>query len=281
MTSDRFVSTLRPLTKRQGGGRCGFRAAIRCVGVAVAFFLSGSTGSAQEATLADDLRATRTELAERVTSLQGQIAEGKLKGGARKRAEEEVRVIQERLEHGDFHVGDLLVITIRQDVEKSDTATVRDSLKVAFTGLPDASIAGVLRSELTERISAHLARYLRNATVRTNVLTRIGIFGHVATPGYYNVSPDRPVTEMLMRGGLSPDAKLDKIELRREGRTLISRGVVKGGRTLDQLGARSGDEFWVPKRKRINWQVLVQLALLAATLFLTFTQFLEWYYREP
>jgi len=113
------------------------------------------------------------------------------------------------------------------------------------------------------------------------VLTRVGIFGNVAKPGYYNVSPDRPVTELLMLGGMSPDTKLDKVELRREGRTVISRGVIKGGRTLDQLGARSGDELWVPKRKRINWQLLVQMALLAATLFLTFTQFLEWYYREP
>ena len=249
--------------------------------MAIALALCGSLASAQEATLADDLRATRTELAERVTALQGQLAGSKLKGGAKKRAEEEVAAIQSRLETGDFRVGDLLVITIRQELERSDTATVRDSLKVAFTGLPDASIAGVLRSELTERIRAHLARYLRNAEVRTNVLTRIGIFGNVAKPGYYSVSPDRPVTELLMLGGMSPDTKLDNIELRREGRTLVSRGVMKGGKTLDELGARSGDELWVPKKKRINWQLLVQMALLAATLFLTFTQFLEWYYREP
>ena len=249
--------------------------------VALALLLPGRAAHAQEPTLGDDLKATRTELAQRVTDLQGQIAGNKLKGGDRKRAVQEVELIQSRLEKGDFRVGDLLVISVRQDTERSDTATVRDSLKVAFAGLPDASIAGVLRSELTDRISAHLARYLRNAVVRTSVLTRIGIFGNVSKPGYYNVSPDRPVTELLMLGGMSPDTKLVKIELRREGKTLISRGVVKGGRTLDQLGARSGDELWIPKKKRINWQLLVQLALLAATLFLTFTQFLEWYYREP
>lgn len=281
MKSDCSNSPDHSSRKRRSALNCGFGAAIRGVGVALALLLSGSPARAQEPTLADDLRATRTELAERVTALQAQIASNSLKGGSRKRAEEEVQAIQTRLEHGDFRVGDLLVITIRQEVEKSDTATVRDSLKVAFTGLPDASVAGVLRSELTERIHAHLARYLRNAVVRTNVLTRIGVFGNVVKPGYYNVSPDRPVTELLMLGGMSPDTKLDKIELRREGRTIVSRGVVKGGRTLDQLGARSGDEVWIPKRKRLNWQLIVQMALLAATLFLTFTQFLEWYYREP
>ncbi|MEO7520841.1 MAG: SLBB domain-containing protein, partial [Gemmatimonas sp.] len=135
----------------------------------------------------------------------------------------EVAAINQRLAEGDFRVGNQFVLTITTDLARSDTVSVRDSLLVAIGNLPDLSLKGVLRSELTESMTRHVARFLRNAQVRVNVLTRITVLGAVQRPGSYLASPDRPLGELIMlAGGPGTDAKLDELEISRSGRKVLS-----------------------------------------------------------
>ena len=188
-----------------------------------------------------------------------------------------------RLERGDFSVGDRFVVTIRQDSIHSDTVSVRDSLLVTIGNLPDVSLRGVLRSELDDRINTHVARYLRDAVVRTNVLTRIAILGAVRVPGFYYAAPDRSVTDVVMlAGGPGPEANLNELGISRGQIKLMtekeSRQVMKEGRTLEQLDVRSGDEIVIPVKKKLNWQLIIQSFLLVSTLLFSAVQFLQWYY---
>lgn len=149
--------------------------------------------------------------------------------------------------------------------------------------LPDLSVKGVLRSELGERLSSHVARYLRNATVRVNVLTRVGIFGAVQVPAYYYASPDRPVSELVtLAGGARADANLNQLEIERGGRKILSskesKTALKSGRTLEQLDVQSGDDVRIPAKRKINWQVVIQLFFIVSSLFFAFIQFIQWYY---
>lgn len=228
-------------------------------------------------------RATRAELTAQVTNYEKQLASG-VKD--RKKVEADLAALKIRLADGDFQLGDRFLITITQDaLSRSDTATVRDSLTVSLVGLPDVSLKGALRSELNERLSAHVARFLRNSSVRTIVFTRIGIFGGVGRPGYYAASPDQPISELLqLAGGPATDARVNELELKRNDKVLLSakaaRNAFKEGRTLEQLDVRSGDEIFVPQKRKVNAQTLVQILFFGSSVFFAVVNFIRFYYQQ-
>ncbi len=230
-------------------------------------------------------KATRAVLAERVSTLEQSLSGSGLKGSNRQQVENELALIRQRLEMGDFKVGDRFVVTLNFDSVTTDTASVRDGLQVSLFDLPDMSLSGVLRSELGDRLSAHVSRYLKNATIRANVLTRIGIFGAVARPGYYLASPDRPVSELVMlAGGPTPEANINQLKVERSRRTVISskdsQRAIKEGRTLEQLDIQSGDDVTIATKRKVNWQLIIQVFFIISSLFFAFIQFMQWYYRR-
>lgn len=267
---------------------CGGRAAtsaLRTVALSGLLLLSSAWNTVVHAQVAGPQRATRTELQQRVTTLEGQLAGTSLKGDARNRATAELAGIRTRLQQGDFRVGDRFVITVRRDSIRSDTASVRDSLKVAILNLPDISLAGVLRSELDARMTEHAARFLRNVSVQTSVLTRISVVGEVSAPGYYLAAPDRPISEVIMlAGGPAVLANLKELTVTRSGSTVVnskdSRKYLKEGRTLEQLDIQSGDEVRIPKKKKISGEAILRVFFIVSSLSFAFLNFLMWYYRR-
>lgn len=264
---------------------CCVNSAVRGVFFTFLVAASASTLAAQVVPIAGPQRATRAALAERIVQLEQQTTSGKLSGSAKTRANAELAATRMRLQQGDFRVGDRFLITLRQDSVRSDTASVRDSLKVSVANLPDVSLNGVLRSELDEWMTAHVARYLRNVTVRTSVLTRIAVLGAVRSPGFYYASPDRPISDLVMlAGGPAERANLNELEVRRGKDELLkskdSQKLVKEGRTLEQIDIQSGDEVTIPVKRKINWQLFVQSMLVVSSLFFAGLQFLQWYYNR-
>ncbi len=257
-------------------------AAVRALVFALSLCVLPATIAAQSAPMAGAQRAARSELAARLQQLEGLIAAAG-KADQRSKLQDEQTAIRARLETGDFKVGDRFVMTVRFDSVRVDTASVRDSLVVSILNLPDLRLQGVLRSELDEKLNQHVARYIRNASVRSNVLTRIAVIGAVRAPGFYYASPDRPVSDILMlAGGPAPEANLSQFELRRGTRTLIatnrSKEILESGRTLEQIDVQSGDEFRIPMKRKINWQLVIQLFFIVSSLFFAVFQFLQWYY---
>ena len=231
-------------------------------------------------------RASRADLKARGEAIDRDLAAGNLKDKDRSKLQAEATLTKTRLSQGDFHPGDRFLITIIQDAaSRSDTATVRDSLLVSLVGLPDVSLQGTLRSELNEKLSAHVARFLRNSGVRTIVFTRIAILGGVMRPGYYVVPPDQPIGDLLMvAGGTSVDARLNDLQVNRGSSTLISakesRKALKEGRTLEQLDVQSGDEINIPVKRRYNPQTIFQVLFFASSIFFAAVNFLKFYYSQ-
>ena len=228
-------------------------------------------------------RFTRAQIQEQLEKVNADLS--KAKSGDRGRLLELTTAIKGRLENGDFKPGDRFVLSLRQDSVRTDTLVVRDSLRVAILNLPEFSIAGVLRSELEDKLSAHVARFLRNAVIRTTLLTRVSVTGAVRNPGFYYAVPDRPINDLLTSaGGPLPEADLSKLNISRVGRTLLrtkdAKRVVEEGRTLETLDVQSGDTVHVPLKKKINWQMVIQLAFVAMSLLFAMLQFLQWYYNR-
>lgn len=257
---------------------------LAVAGVVLMMALSTTTADAQQAATGGPQRATRAELTKLLSDAEGRLAAGGRID--RNRVMAEIAALRNRLQEGDFRVGDQFVVTITHMGEvKADTASVRDSLLVSIAPLPDLTVRGVLRSELHDRMTTHVARYLRNATVRTNALTRVTVTGAVGRPGVYYTSPDRPVTELLMlAGGPGPDAKLDELEVARGTRTVLSRKdskrAIQLGSTIEQMDIQSGDEVRIPQKRRINWSAILQVFAIATTLLFAVIQFLQFYYRQ-
>lgn len=255
----------------------------RCVAQFVLALVAATSAGAQASVGGQS--ATRSVLSARADSLESQLTAGDLRGKARDGARAEVAALRARLSAGDFQVGDRFVLTIESDNIVRDTALVRDGLSVAVPTLPDASLQGVLRAELTEHMAAHVGRYLKNATVRTLPLTRISVVGASMRPGLYFLPPDRPLGEVIMvSGGGAANASQNSLEVRRGGRVILSKRASKRalseGRTLEELGIQSGDEIRVPTTRRINWSMVLQIMFIASSLLFAYLQFLQWYYRD-
>jgi hypothetical protein len=234
---------------------------LACVSVMGPTGLGAQTAAPLKNRVATSPLASRADLSVRARELEASATTGSRDD--RERGMRELALVRSRLTEGDFRVGDRLLVVLTRDSAMADTAAVRDSMMVTIANLPDVSVRGVLRSELNDRLRDHVAKYIRQPEVRANVLTRVAISGGVGRPGFFSVPPDRPLTEMVMvAGGPVPGAMLDKIEITR-GRTTYLRGrnakrAVKEGRTLDELGVRSGDEIRIPIQKGFNWQTITQ-----------------------
>lgn len=230
---------------------------------------------------------SRADIAARVAQLEQSTTDGSLRGDALENAQAELARLRTRLDRGDFQVGDQIIVTVtRPDAGGGvDTASVRDGMKISFAALPDASVAGVLQSELQPRLQDHVDLYMKNATVRVNLTIRLQIVGFVARPGFYTISPDRPVSEVLaLSGGLQPTAKLDEVTIRRNGQVIVKpqqwQEAVKVGTTVAQLGLRPGDEVEIGGQKPRNWvSILRSLTFIVSGLFAVL-RLLQFFYRE-
>lgn len=160
-----------------------------------------------------------------------------------------IQHIQRRLEHGDFRPGDVVLIRVVGQDRLSGKVIVGSDRSVELPGLEDrVDLSGLLYSEAGERIQSALDEYVRDARVQVRPLTRVAVLGGVGRPGFYDVSPATPVSEVLMAaGGPSGNAKLGELEIRRGGEDLLAeREVQLASATLEELGVQRGDELYVP-----------------------------------
>jgi protein involved in polysaccharide export with SLBB domain len=230
---------------------------------------------------------TRAQLAARVAELEQVTSDGSLTGDARTEAVSDLALLRARLDNGDFQVGDQLIVTVSRDEVQVDTATVREGKVVSFAALPDVSLAGLLRTEAQGRLQEHLDRYRKEFSLRVNVLTRVQVVGQVTRPGFYNISRDRPVSEVIMMaGGPTPASKLDDVSIRRDRRLIVKpsqwREAVKSGTTIAQLGLQPGDEVEVAGRRQgLQAVQIVQIGFLAVSGTFAIIQLLNWIYAEP
>src|SRR2546430_6051229 len=124
--------------------------------------------------------------------------------------------IRQRLRDGDFQVGDRVVVSFTSDVLHSDTLVVRTGRVLELPGRIMISLNGVLRSEVGERVSTELMKYVRAEQVEVTPLMRVGVLGDVARPGYFAFASDLPITDAIMgAGGPTATADLDRSVVRR------------------------------------------------------------------
>jgi protein involved in polysaccharide export with SLBB domain len=187
----------------------------------------------------------------------------------------EAWLLRTRLEKGDFQEGDRVIVAVQG--ASGDTMVVRAGKVLQFPGMDDMPLEGLLRSELETKLSAHLAKYLRDPSVRATPLVRLGVIGRITRPGFYYTAPDVILPDVIMlAGGPGQDADLNKITIRR-GATIIwnavdTRTALSEGISLDRLHLRAGDEIEIGVQRRFQWTAIIPTVTGALALIISLVQ---------
>lgn len=178
--------------------------------------------------------------------------------------------IRQRLTNGDFTPGDRIVLYYISDIPHTDTLVVRAGPTLQLPARASLSLAGVLRSELKEKVEAEVLKYIKAVEIEVTPLTRLGVLGEVARPGYFALRSDVPLADAIMlAGGPTATADVERSMIRRgntefrsadETRQAMSRGL-----TIDQFGLTAGDEIVIARRRdRLAGSVMPIVGALAS-----------------
>lgn len=188
--------------------------------------------------------------------------------GVRQAARLNAARVRQRLEEGDFRVGDRVQLTVEGE-EMPDEITVEVGPRITLPIFGSISLAGVLRSEIQDHLTRELGRTIKDPVVQARGLMRLSIRGSVLSPGFFVLPTDMLVTDALMAaGGPAADADLAKLRVER-GAEVIAEGpemqdAIIQGRTLDQLSLRAGDQIVVPPQRQSLFAQIGRIAALVA-----------------
>jgi protein involved in polysaccharide export with SLBB domain len=162
--------------------------------------------------------------------------------------------IRQRLQNGDFQVGDRIVLSYTSDVRHTDTLVVRSGPSLELPAKAILPLNGMLRSELNDRVTTELLKYVKATQIEVTPLTRVGVLGEVAHPGYFALRSDVPLADAIMiAGGPTATADVDRSMIRRSNGEFKSadetRQAIAKGLTLDQFGLSAGDELVIGRRR--------------------------------
>ncbi len=163
--------------------------------------------------------------------------------------------IRQRLERGDFLVGDRILLSVEGEEETlPDTVLVEPGQMIELPVFGEIPVGGVLRSEIEEHLATELGEFIRDPEVRASGLVRVAILGSVGRPGFYTMPAETVLGDAIMAaGGPSQNANVDQVRIRRGSVQIMegeqTRVALQQGLTLDQLNIQGGDQINVPQTR--------------------------------
>lgn len=180
-------------------------------------------------------------------------------------------VVQQATGGYTLRPGDVIRINVWGQEEYSGQFQVDEVGAIHYPVLGEIDTREMTVGVLRDTLRAGLRRLFTNPFVTITPLFRIAVLGEVRSPGLYTVDPTLSVLDVVaLAGGPTSVGNLDKIKVYRAGgETRISfEEESLRGRTLQEVGIRSGDEVLVPRRffTRQDLVLLLQFAHLALTI---------------
>lgn len=229
---------------------------ILIFGILWGLLIAPTTSASAQTVIDMDVRGTeltREELTELLERLEQAASAPGYSGALRSQAAREASYVRQRLEEGDFRVGDRVVLIVRNEPQLSDTIAVTGDRTLELPQVGPVSLDGVLRSELESHMTDVLSQYVREPRVQARALIRIAVLGSVGNPGFYTLPASALLEEAIMvAGGPAGSADVDDVRVRR-GEEVVWEGeplqqAMIEGRTLDQLSLQAGDRIVVPRQ---------------------------------
>lgn len=166
--------------------------------------------------------------------------------------------------------GDIIRINVWGRDELSGQFQVDEEGTIHYPLLGEIDIDNLSVAQVRDSIRAGLGQLFTTPFVTITPLFRIAVLGEVRNPGLYTVDPTLSVLDVVaLAGGNTDVGNLNKIRLLRGGgetRVNFEEARLRG-RTLQEIGVRSGDEIVVPRKffTRSDWQTVLQLVQIGLT----------------
>ncbi len=160
--------------------------------------------------------------------------------------------------------GDIVAITVWQHEEFSGLFLVNELGQISYPMLGDIDLKNMTLAELRQRIRTGLEGLFQNPFVTVTPLFRMNVLGYVQRPGLYSVNPTLTVLDVIaMAGGPLPSANMRRIQVLRDTLTLqVDYRSTSTTLSLQEIGARSGDRIYVPRKFLAREDFTIILALL-------------------
>lgn len=231
--------------------------------------LAAAAASSADAQALDpsDRRATREMLQAELIRYE-QLANSPAYGDAsREKAMAATALLRRRLSDGDFRPGDRIELKVEGAVPLHDTLVVTRAVTLDATGIAAIELRGALRSELAARVREQVTAVVRTATVTVQPLMSVAVFGAVARPGYFSVSEDAMLDELLtLAGGATGAADPNNMTVRRGVDVVLTPAAVSGAiaerRAVGDLRLAEGDVLEVGERK-VGWDRATTLQIVS------------------
>ena len=235
--------------------------------IATAWVLApGSVVTAQQTRPGADGGASRSDLQEAIEFYQAAAESPAYSGPLRAEARTAAETLRTRLVRGDFEPGDRIYLRVAGFEVLTDTFTVAPDRVLQLPDIREIPLRGVLRSELQATLDTTLQQYLRDPQVFARSLVRLSVTGGVDNAGIHLVDAHAPIGDAIMAaGGLASNSELQEARIMRGGQRIVSpvqfNDALVEGRTLGELGIRTGDRLHIPVRERSG-------SLLQSSLFM-------------
>ena len=170
---------------------------------------------------------------------------------------------------GTLKPGDVVRLKIWREPDLSGDFVVDENGIVVVPKLGRVQVVGLSPDSLKSHLINSYSVYLRNPAIDVVLLRRITILGGVRNPGLYPVDPTMTLAEAYaLAGGISPEGKLDEVELVRGGQRTSYK--ISGATRIADTPLRSGDQLYVPTRSwlaRNTWAVTAAIGTTSTILF--------------
>jgi polysaccharide export outer membrane protein len=166
--------------------------------------------------------------------------------------------------------GDIVRIDVWGQTEYSGQFQVDEEGMLHYPVIGSIRATDLTIGMLRDTLRAGLEELFTNPFVTITPLFRIAVLGRVQRPGLYTVDPTLSVLDIVaLAGGAASGGNLNRIRVLRAGATtqLSYEREALAGRSLQQIGVRSGDEVIVPRSffTRDDLTVVLLLAQIALT----------------
>lgn len=169
--------------------------------------------------------------------------------------------------------GDVIKVVVWGQVEYSGDYQIDERGVLEYPVIGELEVRDLTVAQLRDRIRQGLETIFNNPFVTVRPQFRMAVLGKVERPGLYVVDPTLSVLDVVaLAGGPNPSGNLNGVKLLRGGdelRLALEGGV--RGRTLQEIGVRSGDQIIVPRKFLSREDVIlilqaVQIAVSVAVL---------------
>lgn len=146
--------------------------------------------------------------------------------------------------------GDVLKIVVWGQTEYSGDYQIDERGILEYPLVGELDVRDLTVPQLRDRIRQALETIFNSPFVTVRPQFRMAVLGKVERPGLYVVDPTLSVLDVVaLAGGPAASGNLNRVKLLRGGeeqRLGLEGGI--GGRTLLEIGVRSGDQIIVPRK---------------------------------